>query len=74
VAAVVIARRQDPIETSRNPLEYRSSLSRGIRSRGVEVDSRFRPIELLDRLTEPPFEASPEDLEIEKALRGNYRG
>jgi hypothetical protein len=78
VAALVIARRQG-IESKprRNPLEYRLSRSaEGIRlERGVEIDSRFQPIELpLDRLTETPFEASAEDLEIEKALRGNYRG
>ncbi|HLE70923.1 MAG TPA: hypothetical protein VJH87_14680, partial [Vicinamibacteria bacterium] len=78
VAAVVIARRQGiGSKPRRNPLEYRLSRSpEGIRlERGVEIDSRFRPIELpLERLTEAPFEASPEDLEIEKALRGNFRG
>ena len=78
VAAVVIARRQGiPSKPRRNPLEYRLFRSpEGIRlERGVEIDSRFQPIELpLDRLTELPFEASPEDLEIEKALRGNFRG
>ena len=78
VAAVVIARRQGiPSKPRRNPLEYRLFRSpEGIRlERGVEIDSRFQPIELpLDRLTETPFEASPEDLEIEKALRGSFRG
>ena len=78
VAAVVIARRQRiPSKPRRNPLEYRLFRSpEGIRlERGVEIDSRFQPIELpLDRLTEAPFEASQEDLEIEKALRGNFRG
>jgi hypothetical protein len=78
VAAVVIARRQG-IESKRrrNPLEYRLHRSpEGIRlERGVEIDSCFQPIELpLERLSEVLFEASPEDLEIEKALRGNYRG
>jgi len=78
VAAVVIARRQgiEP-KARRNPLEYRLYRSpEGIRlERGVEIDSRFQPIELpLNRLTETPFEASPEDLEIEKALRGSFRG
>ncbi len=78
VAAVVIARRQG-IESKRrrNPLEYRLHRSpEGIRlERGVEIDSRFQPIELpLERLSEVLFEASPDDLEIEKALRGNYRG
>jgi len=78
VAAVVIARRQGiGSKPGRNPLEYRLFRSpEGIRlERGVEIDSRFQAIELpLDRLTEAPFEASPEDLEIEKALRGNFRG
>ncbi len=78
VAAVVIARRQGiPSKPRRNPLEYRLFRSpEGIRlERGVEIDSRFQPVELpLDRLTEAPFEASPEDLEIERALRGNFRG
>ena len=78
VAAVVIARRQG-IESKprRNPLEYRLHRSpEGIRlERGAEIDSRFQPIDLpLDRLKETRFEASPEDLEIEKALRGSYRG
>ena len=78
VAAVVIARRQGiGSKPRRNPLEYRLYRSpEGIRlERGVEIDSRFQSIELpLDRLKETPFEASPEDLEIEKALRGSYRG
>ena len=78
VAAVVIARRQGiGSKPRRSPLEYRlHRSSEGIRlERGFEIDSRFHPIELpLDRLSEAPFEASPEDMEIEKALRGNYRG
>ncbi len=78
VAAAVIARRQGiEAKPRRNPLEYRLHRSpEGIRlERGVEIGSRFQPIELpLDRLPEPSFEASPEDFAIEKALRGNYRG
>jgi superfamily II DNA or RNA helicase len=78
VAAVVIARRHKVASSDRkSPIEYRLFRSpEGIRlERGVEIDSRFQAIEIpLDRLTDTPFEASPEDFEIEKALRGNYRG
>ncbi len=78
VAAVVIARRQGfESKLRRKPLEYRLHRSaEGIRlERGVEIDSRFHAIELpLDRVSEPAFEASPVDREIEKELRGSYRG
>jgi hypothetical protein len=78
VAAVVIARRQGfGSKPRRNPLEYRLHRSpEGIRlERGFESGGGFQPIELpLERLPDPPFEASAEDLSIERALRGSYRG
>ncbi len=78
VAAVVIARRQGFVSKARrSPLEYRLyRSSEGIRlERGYESESRFQTVELpLERLSEPPFEAAPVDREIEKDLRGCYRG
>jgi hypothetical protein len=78
VAAVVIARRQG-VESRprRNPLEYRLFRSPGgIRlERGVAVGSGFQPVDIpLDRVSDPTFEASPVDREIERELRGGYRG
>ncbi len=78
VAAVVIARRQGfESKARKSPLEYRLLRSpEGIRlERGVALDSRFAPVDLpLDRIADPSFEASPVDREIEKELRGSYRG
>jgi superfamily II DNA or RNA helicase len=82
VAAVVIARRQGVVsERAASPIVYRLSRSpEGLRfERGVEDERGFHPIEApLDanaagRVTGPRFDATPEDLAVEKALRGRFR-
>jgi superfamily II DNA or RNA helicase len=83
VAAAVIALRQgNDAKPRSSPIVYRFSRSgdglvfqRGVfegeELRGIEV-----PLEAIasGRLSGPRFEASPEDLEIDRALRGKYRG
>jgi superfamily II DNA or RNA helicase len=89
VAAAVIALRQGNEERpsprsggDRSPVVYRFTRSRDglVFERGVLEGDELRPIEApleaiaSGRLSGPRFEASPEDLEIDRALRGRYRG
>ncbi len=68
--------------SDRRPVVYRFTRSREglVFERGVVDAEEFRAIEVSleaiasGRVSGPSFEASPEDVEIERALRGSYRG